>query len=459
MESDWLKANFIVTEVYDEEPEQKKPKNKFNLKKSNDKKKKIISSDDESSEEEVTKKNKVSQKVLTDELLYKAPELLKNPIYPHLKLGFKDKPDLSKLRVDMQYADAYSVGMIFYEILYRLRIFEVERDDMEGLIDVLSGKYYKQTKTPQIPYIEGNPKETNPSIVAILQQCFDNDPSMRPNIKKIKKVFQTVLKIKGNLVDSVISMMDRYAVDLERTVKDRTKMLEDAQERADRLLSQMLPPEVATLLKNGKTFEPRIFKSTSLVFTDICSFTKICAQSSPIQIVTFLNNLFTGYDTIVDKYDAYKISTVGDCYIVLSKENGSMHAKIIASIALAMKGFLDKYTLPHMPTHVMKARWGLHSGPVATGIVGLQAPRYCIFGDTVNIASKMESSGVPSQIQMSVETRDLIKSRRDPFITKKRGQVSVKKNLDWTTYWLLGYTVNETASTDKDHDNTSDVEE
>uniref|UniRef100_A0AC35TVC9 Guanylate cyclase n=1 Tax=Rhabditophanes sp. KR3021 TaxID=114890 RepID=A0AC35TVC9_9BILA len=451
IEDTFLLTNQIAHEVQDQTEQDKPPET------TKDKKKKIQNIEKDVSIK-IDKNNNMAFNE-SDEALYKAPELLKKPIFPHLRLDNQDISDIPNLKTNMQLADAYSAGIIFFEILYRTKVFEGDRDDLKGLVDVLSGKYYKQTKTPQIPYIEGNGKENHPAVVSILQQCFDKDPSMRPSIKKIKKIFHSVLKMKGNLVDSVIAMMDKYANDLEKTVKERTKMLEDVQLRVDKLLSHMLPKEIAESLKMGQTVEPRVFRSATVLFCDICSFNLICTESNPIQIVAFLNTLFTAYDQILAKFDAYKVETQEDCMLVVSgvpKENGTNNVSIIASIALAMRNFLFSYTLLHMPKHTLEGRWGINSGSVAAGIIGLKSPRYCLFGDTVNMSSRMESTSKAGKIQMTIESRNLLKSRKDSFITKKRGTVSVKGKGDWSTYWLISSTSNDKPSTEDDHNDESD---
>ncbi|KAI1719419.1 adenylate and guanylate cyclase catalytic domain-containing protein [Ditylenchus destructor] len=111
------------------------------------------------------------------------------------------------------------------------------------------------------------------------------------------------------------------------------------------------------------------------------------------------------------------------------KENGTEHAAVISHIALRMRKYLLGYKLPHMPSHIMQARWGMHSGPVAAGVV--------------NMASRMESSGEPEKIQISGDLHDLLVSRGDKFDTEKRGIIKVKGKGDSVTYWLLGESENK----------------
>ena len=120
------------------------------------------------------------------------------------------------------------------------------------------------------------------------------------------------------------------------------------------------------------------------------------------------------------------------------RENGNFHVQHIANIALKMRTFVSNFKLVHKPEEIMMVRIGFHTGSVAAGVVGLAAPRYCLFGDTVNVASRMESTGVANKIQISESSYNLIKCFFHEFIVVERGKVEIKGKGESTTHFLEG---------------------
>uniref|UniRef100_A0A9J2P6S8 Guanylate cyclase n=1 Tax=Ascaris lumbricoides TaxID=6252 RepID=A0A9J2P6S8_ASCLU len=333
-----------------------------------------------------------------------------------------------------QAADIYALGMVLYQILFRIQPFQERSKSNKKLMELISmANDDDQCIRPTFP--SANEEQSySLQLLSGIEACWLEIPEMRPNIKKIRSIVHSNLKTtgSGSLVDQMMKMMEEYTTNLEVLVKERTAMLEEAQMQADRLLNNMLPRSVAEDLKVGKPVLPQLYQSSTILFSDIRGFTKISSTSTPFQIVTFLNDLFSGFDAIIAKHDAYKVETIGDAYIISSgvpNENGNAHVQHIADVALKMRSFVSNFKLAHRPEEVMMVRIGFHSGAVAAGVVGMEAPRYCLFGETVNIASRMESSGVANKIQISEQSYNLLHSFYPMFQTVQRGKqiIDVRK--------------------------------
>ena len=200
-------------------------------------------------------------------------------------------------------------------------------------------------------------------------------------------------------------------------------------ERAESLLLNVLPAEVATELKETGGTESRQFASVSVLFADIVGFTPMAATMEPGEMVDQLNEIFSHFDALAEKYGCEKIRTIGDAYMVAAgvPTPTDDHADAICQMALDM---MD-YAAPTQLTF----RIGINSGPVVAGVVGTSKFQYDIWGDTVNTASRMESHGEPGRIQISEGTHRLVADR---FVMVPRGLVSVKGKGDLETWWLEG---------------------
>ncbi|XP_075060919.1 atrial natriuretic peptide receptor 2-like [Mixophyes fleayi] len=284
--------------------------------------------------------------------------------------------------------------------------------------------------------------------VELIRRCRSQNPAQRPTFEQVKKLLYKMNPNKVSPVDMMMTLMEKYSKHLELLVAERTQDLMHEKQKTDQLLYSMLPKQVADDLRQGKHSQAQSYTSATVFFSDIVGFTHLSSSSTPYQVVDFLNKLYTTFDDIIDNYDVYKVETIGDAYMVVSgvpKENGNFHACEIASMALDLVAVCKTFLIPHKPSTQLRIRAGIHSGPVVAGVVGTKMPRYCLFGDTVNTASRMESTSEALKIQCSPSTHDLLK-QIGGYKLVCRGTLSVKGKGDMTTYWLEGKTGTSTRN-------------
>ena len=216
------------------------------------------------------------------------------------------------------------------------------------------------------------------------------------------------------------------------------KLAEDAlraeQENSDRLLLNILPEAIAEQLKQEQSAIADYFDCTTILFSDIVGFTDLSSRMSPIKLVNLLNKMFSQFDKLADRYGLEKIKTIGDAYMVAGglPVHRCDHAEAVADMALEMQAAMKNFQ--QEIDQRLQIRIGINTGPVVAGVIGIKKFIYDLWGDTVNVASRMESSGVPGRIQVTTDTYHRLK---DKYLFDKRGEVDVKGKGEMTTYWLL----------------------
>ena len=207
--------------------------------------------------------------------------------------------------------------------------------------------------------------------------------------------------------------------------------LQVEREKSDDLLLNILPAEIATDLKEKGHTRPRYYENASVLFADMVSFTQFAQQSDPDELVGTLNEVFSQFDRIARHHQIEKIRTIGDAYMATAgvPVEWDEHASAIARTALEMRDYVAT-------VEGIDFRIGISSGPLVAGVVGTSKFQFDVWGDTVNVTSRMESSGEAGQIQISDSTRQLLDGE---FQYVPRGTVDVKGKGLMTTWFLIGY--------------------
>uniref|UniRef100_A0A8C1J8E3 guanylate cyclase n=1 Tax=Cyprinus carpio TaxID=7962 RepID=A0A8C1J8E3_CYPCA len=248
-----------------------------------------------------------------------------------------------------------------------------------------------------------------------------------------------------------------------------SRNLEIEKQKSEKLLYAMLPTHVANQLKEGKRVEAGEFKVCTILFSDVVTFTNICAACEPIQIVNMLNAMYSRFDRLTNIHNVYKVETIGDAYMVVGgvPVPTDTHAERVANFALGMRIAAREVTSP-ITGQPIQIRVGLHTGSVLAGVVGDKMPRYCLFGDTVNTASRMESHGLPDHIHLSPFTYSVLKDKGN-FEIAERGEIEVKgkglmrtffllNNLQKSDEQIMGLVDGETCVYQKDPEDVTDAQ-
>lgn len=338
--------------------------------------------------------------------------------------------------------DVFSFAIVCSEVITRKTAWNI--DERKENVDELIYRIKKGGNPPMRPDLAANDVDVNPSILNLVKDCWSNNPVERPSSEFISGQMRELVKKwkKTNLMDHVFSMLEEYTTTLELEVDERTKELAEEKKKADLLLGRMLPRQVAERLKLGQAIEPESFDSVTVFFSDVVKFTQLAAKCTPFQVVSLLNELYSNFDSIIEDHDVYKVESIGDGYLCVSGlpvRNGDAHIKQIVDMSLAFMAYVNKFRIRSLPRERVELRIGVNSGACVAGVVGLSMPRYCLFGDTVNTASRMESNGKAAHIHLSPSAHALLTSTfPSQYVTDRRGEVIIKGKGVMETFWLLG---------------------
>ncbi|MBT8219472.1 MAG: hypothetical protein KJP00_06595, partial [Bacteroidia bacterium] len=244
-------------------------------------------------------------------------------------------------------------------------------------------------------------------------------------------------------LEQINTKLESYNIELEREVQERTRdiaisneQLKEEKHKSDQLLLNILPEEIANELKRDGKSQAKLYDNLSVLFTDFVNFTSYAESLSPGELVAELDHCFRAFDDIVHKYDIEKIKTIGDAYLCTGgiAEHRSQIKEVIMA-ALEMRNFMTNYNdeCRKLGKQGMDIRLGIHLGPAIAGVVGSKKFAFDIWGDTVNIASRMESHGIPGKINVS---GDVFNACKDDFAFEYRGKMQVKNKGEIDMYFV-----------------------
>ena len=243
-------------------------------------------------------------------------------------------------------------------------------------------------------------------LSGFLQPYWEHSNNLPPEMV----IFFFVINLMG--VGSIIFLMVYYFVAQKNIF----------QEKSESLLLNVLPKEIAAILKNERRTIADHFESASVLFADVVDFTVMSETMTPKELVKLLDEVFSQFDVLTEKYGLEKIKTIGDCYMVAAgiPRPRADHAQVLTRMALEIRDYVNQHEIQGRR---LEFRIGLNSGPVVAGVIGRKKFAYDLWGDVVNTASRMESHGEGGFVQITRDTYELIK---DDFMCESRGMVDLK---------------------------------
>ena len=268
-------------------------------------------------------------------------------------------------------------------------------------------------------------------LIRTAQTISDGDLSARSGIGG-----RDELGLLGTTFDTMVENLSR-AMQQAREKTDeagrRSEELEQERNRSDELLNNILPVSIAKRLKQGESTIAETYPEVTVLFADLVGFTPLTARLGPRQIVSMLSDIFERFDSLADRLKVEKIKTIGDSYMAVGgvPERDPLHCQRIAEFALALRKSFDEYSKDF--EQPLQIRIGFHTGTVVAGVVGTRKFSFDLWGDVVNVASRMESSGAAGAIHVS----DAVRIRLDDdYEFEDRGEVDLKGK-GMTSTWFL----------------------
>ena len=257
--------------------------------------------------------------------------------------------------------------------------------------------------------------------------------------------FHSMLTLRMDELGDVMSAFNQMYARIIKEISERKRaeaIIQQEKDTSDNLLLNILPYAIANRLKMGETVIADGFNEATILFADIVNFTELSATVPPVKLVCILNEIFSEFDGLAEKYGLEKIKTIGDAYMVAGglPTYKPDHAEAIADMALDMQKVINNFASDL--GEPFKIRIGINTGPVIAGVIGIKKFIYDLWGDAVNIASRMESHGLADRIQVSDSTYAILQNK---YHFVDRGIIKVKGKGEMQTYFLLSKLLNQTS--------------
>ncbi|CAJ1945944.1 unnamed protein product [Cylindrotheca closterium] len=309
--------------------------------------------------------------------------------------------------------DIYAFGMIIYEIYSRKIPYEGQNPR----------KVLRKVCDPRINYRPQVPDTCPKRMTEIMKKCWSNNSRVRPDSKDLDMIFADMGSHEAEPL-----------IDQENT-RLRTEVA------AGDMLYQVFPKKVADQLKLGQKVEPETHNNVTVFFSDIVRFTDISRTLSAVKVCEMLDRLYLAFDALANKHEVFKVETIGDAWVGvtnLEENQNSTHAKRIAEFAIDAVAAANNVLIDvdDPSAGCIHIRVGFHSGPVVSNVIGSLNPRYALFGDTMNTASRMESLSTSDRIQCSEASARILKEQAPDFPMRRRGKVAVKGKGHMVAYWV-----------------------
>jgi len=336
-------------------------------------------------------------------------------------------PELLRGEKHTTKTDVYAFAILLFELFSREEPFET--DDVEHVLKLVADMKLPHEYRPHSDEMLGLPHFLND----LMLECWNKNPLRRPSFQEISQRVQN-LDVK----------------DLEQFFESSASRWVDNTNRDRDLLHQVFPAHIADALKEGKKVDPEQHDCVTIFFSDIVGFTNISQNLQPMQVMNMLDRLYRKLDRLAKKHEVFKVETIGDAYMAVSNLIYPQPDHCVRICRFAIEAIraanqtrvLEDVSLPVPPEveEFVHLRAGFHSGPVVASVVGSLNPRFCLFGDTVNTASRMESTSNKDFVHLSESSAQLFKEQTmedSDIVLESRGIVTVKGKGVMNTYWAV----------------------